>query len=218
MTTPNVYCRMTTQRYQPAIGTRFSRLVVEAVDGIVATCGVTHRTSVYSLRRNHTRSCGCLLREAVKTASRTHGGTDTRLHRIWGAMKSRCGNPHVPSFRNYGGRGIAVCKEWCDFVPFRDWALAHGYDDALELDRIDNDGGYGPSNCRWTTRSANQRNRPDNHRVTAFGETKCIADWVDDPRCSIAYKALVQRLARGVNPDVAIGTPRRHRWRPLGDT
>lgn len=80
----------------------------------------------------------------------TQGGDGTRLHRIWKGMKGRCQTPSSSSFARYGGRGIRVCAEWQTFVGFLDWALANGYRYDLDLDRIDSDGDYEASNCRWT--------------------------------------------------------------------
>lgn len=89
-----------------------------------------------------------------------HGEGKTRLYMAWQNMKRRCTNENDIHFSRYGGRGIRVCDEWMDsYIAFRDWSFSHGYEDNLEIDRIDNDGGYEPSNCRWVTRSQQLSNR-----------------------------------------------------------
>lgn len=93
------------------------------------------------------------------TMGKRHGESYSRLHQIWCQMKTRCLCPTVNTYVYYGGRGITVCQEWIDsFEAFRDWAKANGYSDALELDRINVNGNYEPSNCRWATRVQQMRN------------------------------------------------------------
>ena len=91
--------------------------------------------------------------------------TDTRLYNVWCGIKGRCDTPTNTAYKYYGGRGISICREWADsFVAFRDWALANGYDESAErgtctIDRIDPDGDYEPSNCRWVDMSVQNRNK-----------------------------------------------------------
>jgi hypothetical protein len=123
-------------------------------------------------------------------------------------MKRRCDNPNATQFKDWGGRGIFVCPEWLhDFAAFKAWAMSSGYADTLSIDRKNNDGHYCAENCRWVTRKINSRNRRNNNLQTAFGETKCVADWADDARCSVSYDTLFQRLLAGWPTEQAIGKP-----------
>jgi hypothetical protein len=119
-------------------------------------------------------SCGCLHKEKVTT----HRETKTRLHRIWIGMKNRCNNPKTKDHKNYGGRGIIVCEEWKNsYQNFRDWANANGYSDSLSIDRIDNDKGYSPNNCRWVSQKYQTNNRRSNHLITFNNVTKTVTQW-----------------------------------------
>jgi hypothetical protein len=121
-------------------------------------------------------------------------------------MRRRCRNASHQEYHNYGGRGITVCEEWSDFTTFRDWARANGYRDDLTIDRIDNDGPYSPENCRWATHIQQVRNTRRNRWVTAWGETKCLAEWVEDDRCLATKQALFYRLTVGWTPEKALTT------------
>jgi len=152
-------------------GNRHGRLTVVSSAGTdkwgqkmwdcVCDCGGKCTVTGGNLRVGHTTSCGC-----VQTENRVkHGFSDTRLYSIWEHIISRCANPKDHSYKNYGGRGIEVCQDWRDAGNFITWALANGYSDKLQIDRIDNEGDYEPSNCRWVTpeiNSNNQRTRKDN--------------------------------------------------------
>lgn len=124
-----------------------------------------------SLRKGATKSCGCIYFESNKGRNKTHGQTNTRLHRIWGSMRQRCNNPNAQGFEIYGGRGIKVCDEWNNsFEAFRDWALSNGYSDKLTIDRIDANGNYCPENCRWDTMKTQQNNRRNNRKIIYEGK------------------------------------------------
>lgn len=106
-----------------------------------------------------------------------HNMEGTRLYKIWDNMKQRCMNPNFPNYKHYGKRGITVCEEWKDFLNFLSWAERSGYKDTLSLDRIDNNLGYYPDNCRWASQVEQQRNKRNNHFLTYNGETRTIAEW-----------------------------------------
>ena len=158
-------------------------------------CGKKVLVRGNSLTSSNTRSCGCYNRDRASEVHRTHGeagNNKTRLYRVWANMLKRCsGENH----KNYGGRGIKVCKAWRSFIAFRDWALAHGYRDDLQIDRIDNDGNYCPKNCRWVTCKANSRNTRRTRWETINGETKSLAEWCESYHMS--YCVVHKRLGCG---------------------
>lgn len=123
-------------------------------------CGNEVIVEAYNLKTNHTQSCGCYQRESTSIANTTHGKRKTRLYRIWNDMKNRCYRKIYHAFHHYGGRGITICDEWLhDFQAFYDWAMANGYRDDLSIDRIDANGNYDPSNCRWVTMAEQNKNK-----------------------------------------------------------
>lgn len=109
-----------------------------------------------------------------------HGLSYHPLHRIWDKIKYRCLNSNAPCYHNYGGRGIEICPEWKnDFQNFYDWSMSNGYKENLTIDRIDVNGNYEPSNCRWATTKTQSTNTRRNHHLTFKGETHCISEWAE---------------------------------------
>lgn len=122
-------------------------------------CGRVFKRRYDSLRK----SKGCHVCANAKL--KKHGEARTKLYFVWAQMKGRCLNPKNPEYKNYGARGIKVCDEWLDSSAFLSWAHSSGYADGLTIDRIDNDSGYTPDNCRWTnmhTQCMNKRYKPSN--------------------------------------------------------
>lgn len=169
-------------------------------------CGNTRYLLTNTLTSGISKSCGCLQRELQSQKKRTHGESKTLLFNKWRKMKDRCECPTHQAYKDYGGRGIKVCDEWQKFENFRDWAYGNGYQEKLTLDRIDVNGNYEPSNCRWTTWKAQANNRRSNHRVTAYGETHTIQEWSDIT--GIKHSTIWRRLCKpGWSAEDAVSKP-----------
>lgn len=177
-------------------------------------CGETTIVQSGNLRSGHTKSCGCFeIENKQKVSERMvvkHGNTNTRLFHIWQSMLERCycnGN----GFKNYGERGISVCEEWRDFSNFKEWSLENGYvEDAprgvCTIDRIDVNGNYEPSNCRWVANKVQQNNRRNNFMVTYNGKTQSLKLWTEE--LGLPYRTILARLRHGKwSVDEAFNTP-----------
>ena len=184
-------------------GQRFTKLTVTAFAGkdkhgnarwgCTCDCGAKTVALGCNLINGHTMSCGCLQRERASSSRTTHGGTHTRVYRIWEHVKTRCLNQNGEKYKWYGGRGITICDEWANsFESFHDWAISNGYSDSLTLDRIDVNGNYAPSNCRWVTMKEQANNRRSNHYLTYNGETHTLKEWSEIT--GLNYKTLSTRI------------------------
>ena len=166
-------------------------------------CGNTVVVPAQSLSLGRVKSCGCLQKERTSEASTKHGDSKTgskynRLYHIWKGMRARCASNRAENNPRYAGRGIAVCDEWQDYLSFKEWALTNGYDDSLSIDRIDVDGDYEPSNCRWATMTQQQRNRSNNRYINVDGETVKVVEYADEH--NITKSAIYTRLKNGKHP------------------
>lgn len=163
------------------VGQKFGRLTVISFNGrkngrylwnCKCECGNDCVVEGHRLKTEGTRSCGCLRKET----NTKHGDYKSRLYKIYTSMKYRCSCPTDSGYKNYGGRGIKVCDEWLqDFHNFKEWALNNGYDEnaprgQCTIDRIDVNGNYEPSNCRWITNFEQQSNKRNNTHIEYQGE------------------------------------------------
>ena len=179
-------------------------------------CGNYHTTTSNQLQSG-TSSCGCLQRERASQSAKSRTGKKIckrysvgqehyRLHQCYKDMFNRCYNQNNKSYKRYGNRGICICDEWLnDFYSFRDWALANGYSDDLTIDRIDVNGNYEPSNCRWVTVKAQNNNRSNNRIVQYKGETMTLHELSE--KYGIDYKTLWGRVNSGWSISSAVETP-----------
>lgn len=138
-----------------------------------------------------------------------HGLSKTRIHKIWDGMKYRCNCPSNPHYKDWGGRGIKICKEWDDFITFYEWAMANGYDDTLTIERIDNDGDYCPENCKWIKRGDQAKNRRVCIFLTHDGVTKSLVDWANE--YGIKYATIYHRYQLGWSVEDILGIPVNYR-------
>ena len=150
-------------------------------------CGREIETTLSNLTGG-VKSCGHCTK-GIKSI--THGKRKERLYRVWLSMRERCRNPRSKSYCNYGGRGIAVCDEWENYLSFRTWAYANGYNESANfgectIDRIDVNGNYEPKNCRIADLEVQANNTRRNIRIEMDGTVKTLKQWCDQFNCDYA--------------------------------
>lgn len=201
-------------------GQKFGRLTVIEIAGrnkgrimwrCKCDCGNEAIIPSYYIRTGASKSCGCLIKEnGEKIAPKVtkHGGTHTRIYRIYCGMKERCCNPTCDAYHHYGGRGIKICDEWLGengFKTFREWALSHGYEENLSIDRIDNDGDYCPENCRWVDVKTQSNNKRDNIYLEYNGEVHTAIEWSEI--LEISYSRILDRVKNGESIEDIVNNP-----------
>lgn len=186
------------------IGHKFNNLTIVGNAGVdknycklvecLCECGVKKVVRLSAVVTGEIKSCGCYRKQRAADLSKTHGllvgtGGETRLHRIWSNMKARCSNQNHKAFKNYGGRGIAVCCQWTEsYEKFHAWAISSGYSDSLTIERIDNDSGYSPQNCKWIPKTKQVENRRANKINAGIAEEIRIAVSCGESRKSVALR------------------------------
>ena len=166
-------------------GQRFGRLVVSGYAGkghyhCICDCGEERDVLRRNLIVGKQISCGCYAREINAKRMKTHGKSNSPLYKVWNAMRDRCKNPNNKSYKTYGAEGKKVCDEWQKFKPFYDWAMSHGYKQGLQIDRIDTNGNYEPSNCRFVQQIENENNRRDTKRVVYNNKEYTLRQLADE--------------------------------------
>jgi hypothetical protein len=173
-------------------------------------CGTIKEICGDNLRSGTSNSCGCQTRKATIERSTKHGYSKrgknrSRIYRIWALIKARCERPTSKSYCDYGGRGISLCEEWHDFLTFKDWAYSHGYSDELTIDRIDVNGNYEPSNCRWATTKMQANNQRKTIKITLGEVTHSLKEWCEE--LNLNYTTVQNRRRRGMDIYEAMFTP-----------
>lgn len=195
--------RGTNKRFKNLTGQKFGRLTVKYHYGknkhshnlwyCECECGGHAIVDTNALRSGDTKSCGCLAKELTIKRSTTHGKTKHKLYRIYAHMKERCYSENSQDYEYYGGRGIKICDEWLlDFENFYQWAINSGYTEGLTIDRIDVNGNYEPSNCRWTTMKKQNNNKRSNIIIEFDGKAHTLKEWSEI--LGIKYNTLYTRV------------------------
>lgn len=166
------------------------------------------------LRGSTIKSCGCILgfrgkkpiQDGANNSNYKHGGKGTRLYNIWKDIRKRCTNSKHISYKWYGGKGITLDAVWDNFAQFRNWALSNGYNESLTIDRIDYNGNYSPSNCRWATTTEQSRNTSRNVSVEYKGVRMTIAEASE--KSGINRGTIAGRISRNVPKELLFQPPK----------
>jgi hypothetical protein len=177
-------------------------------------CGNEIEVCGSNLRSGHTKSCGCFSEGIKGKIRKLYGELGVIIHNRWKNMRDRCLSPVHKGYKHYGGRGITICKEWDDVEVFYIWAINNGFEQCLELDRIDVNGNYCPENCRWVTEKEQARNKRNSHMITYNGETKCMSEWAEI--LNMVRTTLSYRLDHFDTVEEAFFTPLKKRGRARG--
>jgi hypothetical protein len=205
--------------FQNLTGLQFGRLTVLSYAGKAKNnsslwlcrciCGTIKSIKTQNLKNGKSQSCGCRHKDIVsarfKKSNTTHGLSKTPIYHIWRSMKNRCTNPAVPSYPDYGGRGIKICDRWLN-------SFENFYEDMGErpsnqhsIDRIDNNGDYEPSNCRWATRTEQNNNKRNIVRLTFNGKEQTLLEWSKE--LNISLTVLRDRVCRKWTVKQILSTP-----------
>lgn len=202
-------------------GKRFGRLTVIKKIGAAKNrqilwlckcdCGKEKIIIGSSLKNGYSTSCGCYAKEIHSKNNSTHNCSKNRLYNVWALIKQRVYNKNNKEYADYGGRGITICKEWSeDFMSFFKWAYANGYDENAKkgectIDRINVNGNYEPSNCRWVAMKIQNLNKRNNKILSLNGESHTISEW--EKITGIGNHLIAKRLKLGWSIEKTLTTP-----------
>lgn len=198
------------------IGLKFGYLTIVSIVRVVpksgrlvlakCDCGIEKEYPLSKLKSGHTKSCGCFRKMVTGKRNFKYGLRRHPLYSVFATMKSRCYSKKSENYRYYGGRGIIICAEWlANFKTFYDWAIENGWGIGLQIDRVNNNGNYEPSNCRITTHKINMNNTRMNRKYKLNGETFSVAQLAE--LYSINYFTLIDRLDNGWDIQKAVYSP-----------
>jgi hypothetical protein len=188
-------------RLKDLTGLTFTRITVLSHSHVInkrhywncqCSCGIKKKIRGSHLIARKILSCGCYAKDAASQAKKTHGRSGTKIYKTWTEIIARCTNPNSTIYDHYGGRGITMCDRWR--YSFENFLLDMGEIPFIgaEIDRIDNNGNYDPSNCRWVTRKQNVNNRSNTLHIEHNGITRTLMEWSEV--IGIKYKTLHRRI------------------------
>lgn len=177
----------------------------------ICDCGKETIVESNNIKNGNTKSCGCLRNEKIKKLSTKHGHCKnklSRIYKVWRGMIARCTNPNINGYKNYGGRGITVCKRWLEFENFlKD--MGEPPTNKHQIDRINNEEGYYKKNCRWVLPKENNRNRRDSFIIEYNNKKQCASELAQ--QYNIKPNVFIGRLKLGWSIKKALETPiRKH--------
>lgn len=206
-------CGCKARRLEDLTGRKFGKLTAISISGkssrgrimwdCICDCGNETIVSANNLKSSQVISCGC----AYYSSNKTHGMSNTKLYDEWTLMKYRCSYKGSSSYKNYGARGITVCKEWLDdFMNFYNWAMKNGYREGLSLERKDVNGNYCPENCCWIEKKEQANNKTTTIRIEYNGKIQNLKQWCDE--LGMNYKRVHNRMNKlGYSFEEAITKP-----------
>jgi hypothetical protein len=202
-------------KFQDLIGKTFGKLTVLKLEGkdkygkyrwiCRCDCGNVKITDTSQLNSGYTQSCGCIRREQLVERNKSHGLAHTPLYNVWTSMKGRCNQPNNTAYKNYGGRGIAICEKWNSFEGFLE-DMGDSYAKGFSIERLDVNGNYCKENCIWADAITQANNTRTNLYITVDGRTDTFANM-----CRIyglTYATAQHRYQRGWEIEKVFKTPR----------